>query len=238
MNKPIKNRVGDFLAGKGFYIVLFLCIAAIGISGYYLFSSVNGDGDTAVAAPTEVMVEASPEHSVPPTTNATQTVTPSTAKPNTATKQETLATAEPTAKVETDPTFCFPIQGEVVNTFSMDTLSYDETMKDWRTHAGIDIAAAIGTEVRAAAGGEVVEVDTDDFLGTRVVIAHSNGLRTVYANLAASPNVSAGDQVAMGDIIGSVGQTAISESAEAPHLHLEMTRDGVLVNPLDLLPAQ
>ena len=50
--RPFVERIGDFMAGKGFYIVLFLCVAAIGISGYYLFSSLNlGDGgNTAVAA--------------------------------------------------------------------------------------------------------------------------------------------------------------------------------------------
>ena len=55
--KPILERIGDFMEGKGFYIVLFLCVAAIGISGYYLFSSLDmGDGDAAVAAPTQVVV--------------------------------------------------------------------------------------------------------------------------------------------------------------------------------------
>ena len=41
MKKPFHQRVGDFLEGKGFYIVLFLCVAAIGISGYYLFDSLT-----------------------------------------------------------------------------------------------------------------------------------------------------------------------------------------------------
>ena len=41
MKKPFHQRVGDFLEGKGFYIVLFLCVAAIGISGYYLFDSTS-----------------------------------------------------------------------------------------------------------------------------------------------------------------------------------------------------
>ena len=47
--KPILERIGDFMAGKGFYIVLFLCVAAIGISGYYLFSSMNGDDGRTVS---------------------------------------------------------------------------------------------------------------------------------------------------------------------------------------------
>ena len=59
--KPILERLGDFMEGKGFYIVLFLCVAAIGISGYYLFSSLDlGGGDVAVAAPTQVVVTPAP----------------------------------------------------------------------------------------------------------------------------------------------------------------------------------
>ena len=61
MKKPILERAGDFLAGKGFYIVLFLCVAAIGISGYYLFSSMQPDGpDTAVSGPAQVTVTPAP----------------------------------------------------------------------------------------------------------------------------------------------------------------------------------
>ena len=49
--KPILERIGDFMEGKGFYIVLFLCVAAIGISGYYLFSSLDmGDGDAVTSS--------------------------------------------------------------------------------------------------------------------------------------------------------------------------------------------
>ena len=62
--KPILERIGDFMEGKGFYIVLFLCVAAIGISGYYLFSSLDmGDGDAAVAAHPELpeLLEPPPE---------------------------------------------------------------------------------------------------------------------------------------------------------------------------------
>ena len=66
--RPFVERIGDFMAGKGFYIVLFLCVAAIGISGYYLFSSLNlGDGgNTAVAGPIQVVVTPSPSQSATP----------------------------------------------------------------------------------------------------------------------------------------------------------------------------
>ena len=67
MKKPFMERFGDFMAGKGFYIVLFLCVAAIGISGYYLFSSLSPDKDpgTAVAGPAQVTVTPTPASASP-----------------------------------------------------------------------------------------------------------------------------------------------------------------------------
>ena len=68
MKEPIKDRIGDFMAGKGFYIVLFLCVAAIGISGYYLVSTMTtSGGDMPVAGAVQVTVTPPPaEHSVLP----------------------------------------------------------------------------------------------------------------------------------------------------------------------------
>ena len=61
MKKPFLKRMGDFLEGKGFYIVLFLCVAAIGISGYYLFSSLTPDEpDAPVAGTAQITVTPSP----------------------------------------------------------------------------------------------------------------------------------------------------------------------------------
>lgn len=178
--KPILERIGDFMEGKGFYIVLFLCVAAIGISGYYLFSSLDmRDGDAAVAAPT---------------------------------------------------------QGQVVADYSLEVLAYDETMGDWRTHSGIDIAAPVGTQVLAVSAGTVASVEQDDLMGTTVVIAHAGGVESIYANLAAVPTVEAGDQVSIGAVIGAVGTTAVAESARAPHLHFEMREDGESVDPVSYLP--
>ena len=56
MKKPFLKRMGDFLEGKGFYIVLFLCVAAIGISGYYLFSSLTPDEPDAPVAPSLIHI--------------------------------------------------------------------------------------------------------------------------------------------------------------------------------------
>ena len=109
-------------------------------------------------------------------------------------------------------------------------------MRDWRTHNGLDLAAELGSSVRAVANGKVTEIRDDDRYGTTVVLTHPDGLVSVYANLAALPTVSEGQQVSVGQIIGAVGDTALCEAGEACHLHFAMTLDGASVDPGDYLP--
>ena len=115
-------------------------------------------------------------------------------------------------------------------------LSYNPTMDDWRTHDGLDIASAAGTEVKAAAAGTVTAVLQDAMMGTTVVVEHGGGLNSTYSNLAAVPTVAVGDTVGAGSVLGSVGGTAIAESALASHLHFSMSLDGSTVDPLEYLP--
>ena len=228
MKKPFHQRVGDFLEGKGFYIVLFLCVAAIGISGYYLFDSLTRDGpDAPVAATAEITVTptpapvrtpARPEHSVPA-----------------AVRPSAVPTPEPAP--QTAPTsFVWPVRGELVAAFSVDELMYNPTMDDWRTHDGVDIAASLGSQVCAAADGTVSAVSQDPLMGTVVTVSHGGGLTSTYANLAAEAMVEAGDHVNAGQVLGTVGDTAIAESALASHLHFAMALDGAAVDPGEYLP--
>jgi murein DD-endopeptidase MepM/ murein hydrolase activator NlpD len=120
----------------------------------------------------------------------------------------------------------------------VEALAYDVTMGDWRTHSGLDIAAAAGTKVVAAASGTVSSVYEDDLLGTTVVIDHGKGLISVYANLAAVPSVKTGGKVSTGTVIGTVGTTAPAESGLAPHLHFALFKNDNAVNPLDYLPER
>ena len=247
MKKPFHQRVGDFLEGKGFYIVLFLCVAAIGISGYYLFDSLTRPGPEAPAAATaSITVTPSarpagqPEHSVPPATPARPSPTPAAPAetPAAAPAAETQAPAPTPAEAgERAPaSFLWPVQGEVAAAFHVEELVYNPTMDDWRVHDGVDIAASVGAQVRAAAAGTVSAVVHDPLMGTAVTVTHGGGLTTTYANLAEVPAVEEGDAVAAGDVLGAVGETAIAESALASHLHFAMTDGGEPVDPLDYLP--
>ena len=238
MKKSFYHRFSDFIEGKGFYIVLALCLAAIGLSGWFLFSSLTGEQEeqpvggtasiTVTPAPTPVATVTPVKPTVTATPRPTATVPAVPATPS--------ATVQPTPTPKSAPTsLTWPVQGEVLTNYSVETLAYDVTMADWRTHAGVDIAAAAGTEVRAPASGVVVEVTEDVMLGTTVVIDHGGDLTTTCANLASVPTVEVGDEVTVGDIIGSVGNTAIAESALASHLHFSVEREGQSVDPMELL---
>lgn len=99
-----------------------------------------------------------------------------------------------------------------------------------RFHKGIDLKAAYGREVPAAAAGRVTFAGEQGGYGQTVVVEHAGGFTTRYAHLS-SIAVSAGQQLADGVVIGRVGQ---SGRATGPHLHFEVTRDGKALDPAEL----
>lgn len=255
--KHSQHRQGGLAEGKGFYIVLFLCVAAIGVSGYYLFSSlaapVGGFGEepaTVVSGeanitqstqkPTATNTDQTPETTPQPTTLTqsaddtaqSQKTQPEPAQASVSDDQEDAAPDEAAAAAGA---YVWPVQGQVNRDFSLEVFAYDETMGDWRTHSGLDIAASVGTPVSACTGGTVSDVTTDAMLGKTVKLDHGMGTESVYANLAEEVNVKVGDTVQAGDILGTVGTTARAESASPSHLHFELTEYGVSIDPLNYL---
>ena len=226
------NRFRKFFQEKGYYIVLFLCILAVGVSGY-LFVSGAVSEKKALSEPT-LSVATSAEIPESGTSGGKPADKPAQQSKPAASSQDTSAEAsapvtEPAA--ETISVRVWPVSGSTLESYSMQALSYNETTQDWRTHDGIDLSALVGEPVRAACSGTVSAVFDDEFLGTTVVISHPEGYETVYSNLAAMPAVSAGMQVTAGDTIGSVGETALLESASSPHLHFSVRQDGQSVDP-------
>ncbi|MBQ2325501.1 MAG: M23 family metallopeptidase [Clostridia bacterium] len=127
-----------------------------------------------------------------------------------------------------------PVGGTLTKPHSPDVLIRSLTMNDYRAHLGIDIAAAIGESVLCPADGIVKEVWNDPMMGRCVSIAHAGGLVTVMKNLdnTLADGIEAGRELKAGDIIGVIGETALIEIAEAPHLHFETELDGKQVDPM------
>ena len=130
----------------------------------------------------------------------------------------------------------WPVEGELERLHDVDHLHYDVTLRDWRTHEGIDILAPLGETVHAAMAGVVRSVEDDGLYGTVVSVDHGDGSIAVYANLAAIPAVNVGDWVGVGDVIGAIGTTALCEVGQPAHLHFAVYQDGCCVDPLNYLP--
>ena len=139
------------------------------------------------------------------------------------------ANAEP-VKVK-DPEFSMPVEGEITKGFAKDNLIYSETLEEWIVHLGIDIKAERTSVVKAAEGGTISSIKNDPRYGLTVVIEHTNGYKSVYSNLLTTEFVVEGEKVEKGQSIGTVGNSAVFEIADEPHLHFEMIKDGEYVDP-------
>ncbi len=98
-------------------------------------------------------------------------------------------------------------------------------------HAGIDLAGRTGDPVYAAGDGTVEEQGFDRSRGNYIILAHPNGLKSVYMHLKQA-DVDEGDEVTRGETIGRLGSTGRSTG---PHLHFEILEDGEAVNPIRYL---
>ena len=233
-NEPGSRKALDaakrMLKEKGYYIVLLLCIVAVGISGYVFIRtaiSAHRGGSTALAP------DAGSTLDVPLTAREPETGAAADAAAEAGSAQDAAVTAMTDAEVSAAAarTVIRPVAGETIAAYSMDALVYNETMADWRTHSGIDIQAAEGDSVKTAANGKVVKVEDDELMGTTVVIEHAGGYSTQYSCLQKDPPVTVGQEVAAGDVIGQVGSTASAETEMGAHLHFSVSKDGKVIDP-------
>ena len=112
---------------------------------------------------------------------------------------------------------------------------WSETMGAYKVHLGIDINTEEGAPVFAAADGTVSKVWDDAMMGKCIAIDHGDGIFTFYKNLSPvlSEGIEQGKTLKSGQQIGKVGESALAEIADEPHLHIEMTVNGLAVDPSD-----
>lgn len=262
--RSLWSRAGSFVLGKGFYMVLLLCVMAIGGSGYYLYSLAHTALSPAtVSAPAHVEVdtpapaahqpvEQTPRASLPQEVEvpvpAAESSAPVEQVPSPEPEQTPAAQqspeAAPAAEADSPATepqapACFaPVEGEAVAAFSATELTYNAALGDWRTHNGVDLSAELGEGVCAMQEGEVLTVSNDLLLGTTVTLNHGDGLMSVYANLDPEVDVEQGQRVSAGQRIGTVGQTAMGERNEGCWLHFAVLKDSEAVDPMEYLESK
>ena len=209
--------------GRGYYIALALCLAAVGTIGYFALRE----------RPVTVK-----QQEPAPTLDIQPAPTQPVVKPAPVVIPEPEPQPEINEPAELLPQVVSPLDGTTVTVFSMTELLYDTTMADWRTHDGIDVQAEEGAAVKTAAGGTVQSVTDDELMGTTVVIDHEGGYSTRYSSLQKDVPVTSGQQVVAGEVIGRVGTTSAAESQMGPHLHFSVSRDGAVIDPRDYVGSE
>lgn len=245
------KKLEGFFTGKGFYIVLFLCAAVIGVSAWMMAAG-NKTMAEDLSSTTSAKLDNQKVETViiPAQREEVQPVQETTDDPlmegAPAINDSGLADAAEELEGEVSqvwnedeaaPVYTWPVIGELERVHSVDALKYDITMGDWRTHNGIDVLSPVGSAVSAARAGTVESIIEDDLYGTTITIDHGDGVKTVYANLDATPAVNAGDWVEGGSVIGAVGSTALCEVSQDSHLHFALTVNGAGADPMNYLPA-
>jgi murein DD-endopeptidase MepM/ murein hydrolase activator NlpD len=121
-----------------------------------------------------------------------------------------------------------PVNGPISSLYGM---RRDPFTRQAKFHHGLDLAAPEGMSVVPALQGTVISARYENGYGNTVVVEHAGGIKTRYGHLG-SISVKAGDVITSEDILGTVGNTGRSTG---PHLHFEVLRNGISVDPTDSL---
>ena len=133
-----------------------------------------------------------------------------------------------------------PVTGKMFKGHDATIQVYSNTMGDYRVHLGVDIATAPDAPVYAAADGKVEKIWDDSMMGTCVAVTHKDETVSIYKNLAKdlAKDIAVGAEVKQGQQLGNVGDTAVVEMADEPHLHFEVTVKGLSVDPLEFFSKE
>lgn len=175
------------------------------------------------------------------TTGASVTTAPSaTEAPEPESTKKPASTTGSSPVEDKLPSFMLPVSGVLSKSHDATLQVYSNTMKDYRVHLGVDIVTEENAPVYAAADGTVSKIWKDTLMGYSIAVKHSGDCYTIYKNLSEilPDGIAEGASVRSGQLIGSVGESAMVEIAEEPHLHFEMTVADLMVDPLEYFDEQ
>lgn len=242
MNKH--SGAGAFWRGKGFYIALTLIVACSMLASFLAIDTMidslgaapgseNVTGEEDIVWQLEDTPAETKQDSVPvePSSSSSQASRqPSSQSAPSAASETSDAPSQPAAQQQPQkPLRVWPVSGELTAAFSGDELVFNETMQDWRTHNGVDLAADVGRKLAVPVSGTVKSIREDGLWGGVVEIEAADGalVRVCGVENAA---VSEGADVTAGDALGEAGEIAAELSAPA-HIHLEVLQDGEYADP-------
>ena len=246
--KEKKNILERLSSGKGFYITAaFSLLLIIGAIAFVYNSSINMLHDLDI--PTTLQQAEKNQTDVEDPRSADddsedeyrEDESDGNAEINREHQQSTVkvepsthATTTETQPVEvfSNDSFILPLSGDIDRRFSMSPV-YDETMEDWRIHKGIDILCKSDEEVKSIGNGKVIKVIADPVWGYSIEVDYGK-FTAKYCGLKQGTTVIIDDTVSKGDIIGQVSSIPC-ESKQENHLHFEIIRDGVWIDPTSII---
>ena len=144
---------------------------------------------------------------------------------------EEIDVIETIAKSNKKISFLKPVEGDIGMNFSNEKLIYSKTLNEWLVHKGIDILANKGTDVRASADGIIKNMYKDTRFGFTIVIEHSDEYVTKYSGIEENKNLKIGMSVKQGDVISQISASSGFEIDEGSHLHFEVLKDDINIEP-------
>ncbi len=226
------------MSGKGFYVVLAICLIAVAAAAYSAYSAFESLTDYEAESNHQSGISSVIEPAGANKSDVTKTssndssssmTSETTEEDDISSNTQSVSSQKPIARY-----FVLPVSGNILKDFSADKLQYSITYNDHRLHSGIDIEAPAGAAVKASGDGTISDVRTDSLLGVVVEIDHGDGIIGYYCGLADAVKVKKGATVKGGQVIGAVGNIP-SESLDPVHLHLEFSKDSEPISPLALM---
>ena len=209
MKKP-RAHILLFFKKNAIYLVLGLCILAVGLSITFMLMQKEKDLSLGVDGP--AIVEPSPDQ-------------PSSGTPD----------DDPSQPVQQPVVFIMPVTNPTSISEYSTTMVYNSTLNRYSSHLAMDFFAPEGSEVFAVFDGTILSVETTFLQGTTITIDHGNGLCSIYNSLADGESVVVGQSVNQGDVIGHVSVSNRQEYKSGAHLHFEVSENGQSVDPVKYL---
>lgn len=222
---------------KGFYLTLY-AVATVFLLMAFGITILNSSGGNNTDIPQEnaAPVDKSNVKPIIETTTAAQSkaktepTTTGSAKTEPQTEIITSRQAE-SAFFDDNDEMAWPVSGQILMDYNMDSAIYDKTLEQYRTNNSICISAPLGAEVLAGADGTVTAVTKDEEKGVSVSVEHGNGWLSTYSQLQNNVSVSEGQTVFKGDIIGNIGEPSKYSVALGPHLEFSVFKDNEATDP-------
>ena len=215
-----QSKAIAFLKKNASYIVVALCILAIGLTatlvalnnakGGFEQGQLNNQEQNQPDVPTDGTIDEG---------NSGNTSTPD----------------QPVVEVIT---FIMPVSAPTSITDYTEQMVFNSTLGRYNAHLAIDFFAPEGTDICAVYSGTVESVVTELLTGTTIVVDHGNGLKTVYNSLLDGDGVSVGQVIEQGHVLGQVSTSNRGEYKSGAHLHFQVQENGEIINPAKYLSMQ